>query len=115
MDRCALLCLDLEKAEGLRARRLDPVAAAARAAGPRALGDPTRLMLATVLSETAELCVCDLAWIAERAENLISHHMRQLRTTGLVDARRDGKMVMYRLTDRGRALLDQLSDVGTIA
>ena len=53
-----------------------------------------------------ELCVCDLSWIVERAENLVSHHVRVLRTAGLVSSRRDGKMVMYALTDPGRALLD---------
>jgi DNA-binding transcriptional ArsR family regulator len=55
-----------------------------------------------------ELCVCDLAWIVERAENLVSHHLRALRAAGLVDSRRDGKMVLYRLTDRGRLLLSAL-------
>lgn len=42
----------------------------------------------------------------ERSENLVSHHLRQLRTAGLVRSRRDGKMVMYQLTERGRELLD---------
>jgi DNA-binding transcriptional ArsR family regulator len=49
--------------------------------------------------------VCDLSWVAERAENLVSHHVRVLRTAGLVRSRRDGKMVMYALTERGRALV----------
>lgn len=51
------------------------------------------------------MCV-DLSWIAERAENLVSHHVRALRAAGLVRSRRDGKMVMYDLTDRGRDLVD---------
>ena len=104
-DSCDLLCLDLEKAEALRARRrpLEEMESAARRA--KALGDPTRLALAAVLAETDELCVCDLSWVLERAENLVSHHMRQLRSEGLVESRRDGKMVMYRLSDSGRELL----------
>ncbi len=105
-DRCDLLCLDLEKAERLRRDRVD-VEAADRAAGAaRALGDPTRLAIAAALAATDELCVCDLAWVMERAQNLVSHHVRALRTAGLVRSRRDGKMVMYALTDQGRALLD---------
>lgn len=71
----------------------------------RALADPTRLMLAAALAETDELCVCDLAWIVERAQNLVSHHMRALRLGEIVESRRDGKMVMYSLTETGRALL----------
>jgi DNA-binding transcriptional ArsR family regulator len=54
--------------------------------------------------------VCDLAWVAERAENLVSHHLRALRGAGLVTSRRDGKMVLYALAPAGRALLDALAD-----
>jgi ArsR family transcriptional regulator, lead/cadmium/zinc/bismuth-responsive transcriptional repressor len=49
--------------------------------------------------------VCDLAWIAERSQNLVSHHLRALRAAGLVESRRDGKMAFYTLTAPGRALL----------
>ncbi len=72
----------------------------------KALGDPTRLTIASALARTDELCVCDIAWICERAENLVSHHLRALRGSGLVSSRRDGKMVMYTVTAVGRALLD---------
>ena len=104
-DRCDVLCLDLEKAESLRARRLSSGDSARLAGQLKALADPTRVMLAAALAEGAELCVCDLAWVAERAENLVSHHLRRLRSDGLVASRRDGKMVMYSLTERGRELL----------
>lgn len=108
-DRCDLLCLDLPKAEALRARRPSEREARAFAEGFRALGDPTRLTIALALSEADELCVCDLAWIVERAENLVSHHLRALRSAGLTDYRRDGKMALYSLTERGRGLLDVLA------
>jgi DNA-binding transcriptional ArsR family regulator len=108
-DRCDLLCLDLPKAERLRAARPSEQEARELAAGFRALGDPTRLMLALALREGGELCVCDLAWIAERAENLVSHHLRALRRAGLADYRRGGKMALYSLTERGRLLLDTLA------
>lgn len=105
VDRCDLLCLDLELAERLRKQRLPIEDAEIAAAQAKALGDPTRLALAAVLLGAEELCVCDLSWILERAENLVSHHLRQLRSAELVRSRRDGKMVMYSLTDRGRSLL----------
>jgi DNA-binding transcriptional ArsR family regulator len=105
-DRCDLLCLDLEQAEAIRRSRLEPAAARLVAERARALGDPTRLTLAAALARANELCVCDLAWIAERSQNLVSHHLRALRTAGLVDSRRDGKMVLYALTPTGRALLE---------
>ena len=71
----------------------------------KALGDPTRLTLAWALAETDEACVCDLAWVMERAENLVSHHLRILRQAELATTRREGKMVLYSLTPRGRELV----------
>jgi DNA-binding transcriptional ArsR family regulator len=106
-DHCDLLCLDLNQAEILRASRLDPTAAAPLAALAGALADPTRLMLAAAL-RSAELCVCDLAWISERSQNLVSHHVRALRAAGLARSRREGKMVLYSLTEEGDRLLTAL-------
>lgn len=104
-DQCDLLCLDLERAEALRQGRLDADVAAAAAAQASALADPTRLTLAAALAEVDELCVCDLSWVMERAQNLVSHHLRILRTAGLATSHRDGKMVLYSLTERGRTLV----------
>ncbi len=104
-DRCDLLCLDLSKAEALRAGRPRAEVARELADRAKALSDPTRLTLAAALAQTDELCVCDLAWVAERPENLVSHHLRWLRNAGVVASRRDGKMVMYSVTDAGRELM----------
>lgn len=114
-DTCDLLCLDLVKAEALRRRRLSPARARPAAERARALADPTRLTLAAILAATDELCVCDLAWVSERPENLVSHHLRQLREAGLVTSRREGKMVMYAIAEPGRALLSVLEDAVALA
>src|SRR3712207_4564860 len=107
-DRCDLLCLDAPRAETIREKLLDQDAAQVAAERAKALSDPTRLMLAAALREGGELCVCDLAWISGRAQNLVSHHLRVLRSHGLVSSRRDGKMVMYSLTAVGLALLGEI-------
>ena len=104
-ERCDLLCLDLPQAEALRRRRLDITEANRLAGRARGMADPTRLMLAAALLGAEELCVCDLSWISERAANLVSHHLRVLRSEGLVSSRRDGKLVIYRLTAAGRSLV----------
>jgi ArsR family transcriptional regulator, lead/cadmium/zinc/bismuth-responsive transcriptional repressor len=109
-DRCELLCLDLPKAERLRGERLPVDAAAGLAERAKALGDPTRLTIAVALADGGELCVCDLAWVAERSENLVSHHLRILRGAGLVRSRREGKMVMYAVSEAGRALIDAVRE-----
>jgi ArsR family transcriptional regulator, lead/cadmium/zinc/bismuth-responsive transcriptional repressor len=115
-DTCDLLCLDLPRAEALRRQRLPDAEADAAAAAGRALADPTRLTIAAALRDAeGELCVCDLAWVTERSDKLVSHHVRQLRTAGFVQSRREGKMVMYALTARGRHLLDTLLERETVA
>jgi ArsR family transcriptional regulator, lead/cadmium/zinc/bismuth-responsive transcriptional repressor len=67
----------------------------------RALADPTRLVIVDALDKGGELCVCDLAWITGRAQNLVSHHLRSLKGEGLATARREGKIVFYSLTEHG--------------
>lgn len=104
-DVCDLLCLDLPRAEALRASRLNPAEVLDRAESAKAIGDTTRLALAAALREGGELCVCDLSWIVERPIKLVSHHLRILRQTGLVRSERDGRLVMYELTEKGRGFL----------
>jgi DNA-binding transcriptional ArsR family regulator len=103
-DRCDLLCLDLPHAEELRRRRLPAEATEVLATKVRALGDPTRLGLVAALSVGGELCVCDLAWISGKAQNLVSHHLRSLKAAGLASSRREGKIVFYSLTEEGDRL-----------
>lgn len=105
-DRCDLLCLDLDVAERLRHASRSQRSLTLVAAQLKALSDPTRLALAASLVQADELCVCDLAWIVERSQALVSHHLRTLRAAGLVESRRDGKMVLYALTPAARPLLE---------
>jgi DNA-binding transcriptional ArsR family regulator len=104
-DRCDLICIDAPRAEAIRAKLLGEGGALDAAERAKALSDPTRLTLAEALREGEELCVCDLSWIVGRSPNLVSHHLGALRSRGLVRSRRDGKMVMYSLTDVGVSLL----------
>ena len=92
----------------MRARRPAGDLLAEAAGRARALGDPTRLAVAVALRDGGELCVCDLAWVTERSDKLVSHHARILRAAGLVSSRRDGKMVLYSLTGAGLALLSSV-------
>lgn len=73
----------------------------------RLLGDMNRVRLLYSLLEAGELCVCDLAAAVEMPETSVSHALRLLRTAGVVSARRDGRMMFYRLDDDHiRLLLD---------
>ena len=112
-DRCDLLCLDLPRAEEIRLH-LNATLIADAAAQGKALGDPTRLTIAVALRKGVELCVCDLAWITGRAENLVGHHLRTLRTAGLANSRREHKIVFYTLTELGTCLLDAHLELATV-
>jgi DNA-binding transcriptional ArsR family regulator len=109
LDTCDLLCLDLPKAERVREGLPSAEQLELWATGAKALGDPTRLAVALALDADETACVCDLAWIVGRDERLVSHHVRQLKGAGLARSERDGKMVMYELTERGRELLAAVS------
>jgi ArsR family transcriptional regulator, lead/cadmium/zinc/bismuth-responsive transcriptional repressor len=104
-DTCDLLCLDLPKAEAVRHDMPSLEALESWSVAAKALGDPTRLGVALALRDAERACICDLAWIVGRDEKLVSHHARQLKAVGLARSEREGKMVMYELTGRGRALL----------
>ena len=113
---CELLAIDAIKADEVRRRlpTLDELEGAAVAA--KALSDPTRLALAVALELASEpCCVCDLAFVVARQDKLVSHHLRQLRAAGVVRSRKDGRMVLYTLTDRGRSLLESvMADVEAV-
>jgi DNA-binding transcriptional ArsR family regulator len=100
-DTCDLLCLDLPKAEALRAALPDPEELEAASLPFKALTDPTRLAVVLSLAEGGSCCVCDLAWVVGREEKLVSHHVRPLKSLGVARSRRDGRMVMYELTELG--------------
>ena len=71
------------------------------------LGDPRRSRILYALLEAGELCVCDLAASVDVPEAAVSQVLRLLRAAGVVENRRAGRMVYYRLADAHvRMLLD---------
>lgn len=72
----------------------------------KALSDPVRLRLMSLIAATDEACVCDLTTPFEVSQPTISHHLRVLREAGLVECERRGTWVWY------RARRDALEAVG---
>jgi len=62
----------------------------------KGLGDPTRLRTVALLL-VRELCVCDLMAVLRLPQSTVSRHMIRLKGAGLVQDRREGKWVHYRL------------------
>ena len=74
--------------------------AAAELAGMlKALSDPVRLrLLSVVASHTGgEACVCDISAGIDVSQPTVSHHLKVLRTAGLLDSERRGSWVYYRV------------------
>lgn len=63
----------------------------------KALADTTRLRILTLLGGD-EVCVCHLHDTLRLPQPTVSRHLAYLRRTGLVDARRDGVWIHYRLS-----------------
>ncbi len=61
-------------------------------------GDPTRIKILYVLSES-EMCVCDIARELNMTQSAISHQLKILKQSKLVKNRREGKTVFYSLAD----------------
>ena len=62
----------------------------------QALGDNTRLRLLNLMGEQ-EICVCYFVEILGQGQPKISRHLAYLRRAGIVEARRDGKWMHYRI------------------
>jgi len=79
-------------------QRVEPAAAAQLAVAFKALGDPVRLQLMSLIASApgGEICVCDLTPAFEVSGSTISHHLKTLRDAGLVDAERRASWVYYR-------------------
>ena len=75
---------------------LDPAAAVEGSAVFKAMADPIRLRLLSIItSAQGESCVCDLTPQFDVSGPTISHHLKVLREAGLVDCERRGTWVYY--------------------
>ena len=64
----------------------------------KALSDETRLQIMTLLLENDELCVCDFVGALGQTQSKISRHLRYLYNAGLVQDRRQGLWMHYRIS-----------------
>jgi ArsR family transcriptional regulator len=65
----------------------------------KALGDETRLKMMALLRRRGELCVCDFVSVLGITQSKASRHLRYLHNAGLVDDRRNGVWVHYKIPD----------------
>jgi ArsR family transcriptional regulator len=86
------------------------------AKGFKALGDPARLRLLSMIAARAgdEVCVCELTDAFTQSAPTISHHLKVLRDAGLVTCERRGTWVYYRVVPSALAALSQLLDTSAM-
>ncbi|WP_102141719.1 ArsR/SmtB family transcription factor [Mycobacterium hubeiense] len=91
---------------------LDPAAAERLARVFKALADPARVRLLSLIAgaEGAEACICDLTGPLGLSQPTVSHHMKQLVDTGLVTREQRGKWAYYRVEE---ATLERLGQALT--
>jgi ArsR family transcriptional regulator len=90
--------------------------AATLAKGFKALGDPVRLRLLSLIAARAgaEVCVCDLTNAFDVTGPTISHHLKVLREAGLIDCERRGTWVYYWIVPATLAALSELLDTSRL-
>ena len=66
----------------------------------KALSDETRLQMLGLLLKEGELCVCDFIDVLKITQSKASRHLRHLVNTGLLDDRRDGTWVFFRIAEK---------------
>ncbi|MBP1768018.1 MAG: ArsR family transcriptional regulator [Candidatus Aminicenantes bacterium] len=71
------------------------------------MADPTRLRILRLLLQQ-DLCVCELMFILKMEQSRISHQLRILRDAGLVEDKREGRWITYRVLDETRPNLELL-------
>ena len=86
--------------------------ATALSATLKALADPLRLrMLSAITTDPrGETCVCDLAELSEVSQPTVSHHLRVLKDTGLLESERRGTWVWYKIAPTRRNAVTALLD-----
>jgi ArsR family transcriptional regulator len=76
----------------------------------KALGDPARVTILSMLLSADEVCVCDFSAVIEKAAATTSHHLKLLREAGLVSSEKRGTWVYYRVVpERLAAVRDALA------
>lgn len=71
----------------------------------KALSDPTRLRIFLLLLDR-DLCVCELTYVLEMSQSRVSHQLRLLRDSSLVEDKREGRWIIYTVPQRVREDLE---------
>ena len=78
----------------------------------KALSDETRLEMVGLLRHGGELCGCDFEKMIDKSQSTISRHLKKLELADIIESRKEGVKIMYKIRDphifKLLAVLDQI-------
>ncbi len=80
------------------------------AAAFRALGDENRARILMSLGQ-GELCVCRIIGLLNLAPSTVSKHLQILKAAGLLECRKDGRWIHYKLSENGDSVAARITDL----
>lgn len=104
MDCCPPLCC----------KALDEADAVTMAGMLKALSDPTRLRLFSLISTSGEQCACDLTEPLGVSQPTVSHHLKTLTEAGLLAREQRGKWVYFSVRNEQLAALSEFLDPAAV-
>ncbi len=64
----------------------------------KALADPVRIRLVSIIASSGEACACDLPGLVDKSQPTVSHHLRQLVDVGILEREQRGKWAWFRVS-----------------
>lgn len=81
----------------------------------KALADPIRLRLVSMIAQSGEACACDLPAALDRSQPTVSHHLKVLVEAGLLEREKRGKWAWFTVRTEQLEALGQLFNVDAAA
>ena len=78
----------------------------------KALSDPNRIRVVKILEE-GELCVCEVQELLGLAQSTVSKHLKILEESGLVESRKEGTWINYRISEEPPVYAAEMLDLMT--
>ena len=76
----------------------------------RLIGEENRLKILCILKQ-GKHCVCEIERHLNLSQSLISHHLKDLKETGLISDKKNGLRIYYSLTDKGKHIINLLFNI----
>jgi len=71
----------------------------------KVLSDINRIKILGLLLRNRELCVCEFCDTFNLSQPLVSRHLKQIKASGMINSKQEGKWVIYSLSNRQDSLM----------